>query len=293
VRTAVGPVRITTEAARRVAVAGLGRVHSRFARTINVALDGWGDAGWLSVHEAGPGAPIPSPFGVACAALPDIDGPTGVRVSPEAIRLGGAPAISLVGAVRVETRVPTGTPMPSLAASAAALSAAPGGLGPVVAALLGVAARPAGPLAALALPALRDLEAATTRPGGEGSLAAAERLLGLGPGLTPAGDDVLLGWIAGLHAGGAGRLVGALGPRLIDVARARTSPLSVAFLAAALAGVVAEPVRSFVGCPDHGRLQTLLRLGATSGADLVGGYLLARHALRRGNPAPGDPLREI
>jgi hypothetical protein len=53
----------------------------------------------------------------------------------------------------------------------------------------------------------------------------------------------------------------------------------VALLAAVVAGQVAEPVHRFVTRPDAPGLEALLALGATSGADLLVGYLFARHAL--------------
>ena len=53
---------VGAEVTRRLArVAGSGRVHSAFARTINVTLDGLGDAGWLSLHGPGPLPASPSP----------------------------------------------------------------------------------------------------------------------------------------------------------------------------------------------------------------------------------------
>jgi hypothetical protein len=139
---------------------------------------------------------------------------------------------------------------------------------------------PAGPLADLAAPALAALAAATARADGDGCLAAARRLLGLGPGLTPAGDDGLVGWLAGLWtAGGRARaLLETTRPGLLAAARDRTGGLSRAFLAAAAAGVASEPVCAFVATPDAAHRSALLALGATSGGDLLAGYLLARRA---------------
>jgi hypothetical protein len=136
-------------------------------------------------------------------------------------------------------------------------------------------------LAGMAAPALARLYTATSIGDATECLSSARLLLGLGPGLTPAGDDCLVGWLAGAWTAGAAgrRLVGALGPALLKEAARRTGPLSSAFLAAALVGEVAEPVSRFVAVPDAERLESLLALGATSGADLLGGYLLARSAL--------------
>ncbi len=274
-------VALTREAARRLrAAAGSGRVHSAYARTLNVALDGLDEAGWLSLH--GPG-PIPSPFGIACPALPltGIAPGAPVRVEPGAVVVGAALRVRLDGARRCDSRLPLGAPSPPVADCLVwAHAETREGLLPVAASVLKRTALPADPLARLAVPALAGLSAATAERDAAGALAAARGLLGLGPGLTPAGDDCLDGWLAGLWADGpAGRaLVRAVGPALLRAAADRTTALSRAFLACAVAGAVAEPVRAFVAAPEAPRLAALLALGATSGADVLAGYLLARAA---------------
>lgn len=106
-------VRLTSEATRRVSAGGRGRVHSAFARTVNLELEDPGDAGWLSLHGAGP---IPSPFGVACAALAVSPGLTGVpvRLEPGAIVLEGRLRVRLDRAVTVDTGLPSTAPAPSV-----------------------------------------------------------------------------------------------------------------------------------------------------------------------------------
>jgi hypothetical protein len=154
------------------------------------------------------------------------------------------------------------------------------GLLPVAGAVLRGTTPPPGPLARIAAPGLAALARATRGRDAEAALTAARALIGLGPGLTPAGDDCLVGWLAGLWAGGERdrALVASTGRGLLAAARERTGPLSCAFLAAAVAGAFAEPVRAFVARPDESRLAALLALGATSGADLLAGYSLARAA---------------
>jgi Protein of unknown function (DUF2877) len=87
--------------------------------------------------------------------------------------------------------------------------------------------------------------------GGRGSRdlrPAVEGLLGLGPGLTPEGDDLVAGCAAGIVAfGGPAGLGAALGDRwLADLcppdAHARTTALSVTLLELACSGHVAEPL---------------------------------------------------
>jgi hypothetical protein len=112
------------------------------------------------------------------------------------------------------------------------------------------------------------------------AVAGVRALAGLGGGLTPAGDDFILGamlaaW-AGLYGAGAARL----GPALVAAAAPRTTTLSAAYLKAAAAGectahwhaLFAAQVRQ-----DDGAVQaavaSLVSLGHTSGADALAGFL--------------------
>jgi hypothetical protein len=275
-------VRLTAGAARRLRMSrGSGRVHSAYARTVNVTLDDHDEAGWVSLH--GPG-PIPSPFGIACEAWPATDGLAGAsaRVEADTVLLDGRLRVLLTGAAVSDMTLPASAPLPSLSGCLArALPWVTGGLLPTVAALLSERTPLPDPLARMAAPALARLYAATSVHDVTDCLTAARSLLGLGPGLTPAGDDCLVGWLAGAWTTGpAGqRLVEAVGTGLLDEAAHRTGSLSRAFLAAALLGEAAEPISAFAALPDAERLEGLLALGATSGADLLGGYLLARQAL--------------
>jgi hypothetical protein len=281
--TALRALRLTAEARRRLgAGAGEGRVHSAFARTINLGLDGLGAQGWLSLH--GPG-PIPSPFGIACETLPAVDGLGGVaaRIGPDGLVIEGRLRLDVHGALVEDSALPDAAPSPAVPVCLAlAGPRVVEGLLPVVAAWFGGAANgPATPLARLAGPALQRLREATARGDGEGCMEAATALVGLGPGLTPSGDDCLVGWLTALRVAGPEprRLADAVGPGLLARAAGRTSPLSLAFLAAAAAGHVAVSVRRFVLQPDATGLDGLLGLGETSGADLLAGYLATRDAL--------------
>ena len=273
---------LSAEAACRLRLSGgTGRVHSVFSRSMNVELDGLGDRGWLSLH--GPG-PIPSPFGIACDARPPTGGLDGasVRIEATAIALDGRLLVRLEAAGLRDTTLPTSASVPAIPGCLTrALAAVSEGLLPVIARLLADAPRPGDPLARAAYPALAALFAATRAREAADCVAAARRLLGLGPGLTPAGDDCLVGWLAGAWvAGPEGRaLVEATAGVLLEAARTLTGRLSCAFLAAAVSGQAAEPFYGFVSTPDGTHLAHLLALGATSGADLLGGYLLARAAL--------------
>lgn len=275
-------IRLTAETVRRLRRAGrTGQVHSAFARTLNLELDNLGDSGWVSLH--GPG-PIPAPFGIACQPWPQTAGLRGasVRVETNSLILDGCLRITLDGARVSDTTLPVPTPLPSVTRCLARASACvTDGVLPAVSALLMGGTWPSDPLSRVAWPALTHLYAATRACNRTDCLAAARSLLGLGPGLTPAGDDCLVGWLAGAWTSGVeGRgLVEAVRLELVAAAAERTGPLSRAFLAAAVAGEAAEPLREFVLAPDDARLTGLLALGATSGADLLAGYLLARAAL--------------
>jgi len=106
--------------------------------------------------------------------------------------------------------------------------------------------------------------------------AAVDGLVGRGGGLTPAGDDLLAGCLAALRARGAPGSE-ALGEAVLRRARARTSRLSAALLAAADRGAVvpeaAAVLRAVAGGGPHldGATDRLLGLGHTSGWYLAAG----------------------
>ncbi len=105
--------------------------------------------------------------------------------------------------------------------------------------------------------------------------AAMVALLGLGNGLTPAGDDYLLGFIAAQHASHSQLLIN-LHPTTI---KTMTSSLSAAFLLAAQQGAFIEPwheLAAALGATDMAAAQTALQQiagqGATSGQDALAGF---------------------
>jgi hypothetical protein len=99
-----------------------------------------------------------------------------------------------------------------------------------------------------------------------------ESLLGLGPGLTPSGDDVLCGALLALHGLGLPERASRLGAAL-GAARERTGLISHAYLRAATAGygssVLHEAITAL--CTDSPALfdavQALGRIGHSSGWD--------------------------
>lgn len=118
----------------------------------------------------------------------------------------------------------------------------------------------------------------------DASVAVASRLLGSGPGLTPSGDDVLAGFLAGALAFGLD--VAALRQAILVLAPARTTALSAALLWHAARGhCIDELAAVAAGLMGHGRgagledpgpaIRRLLSVGHSSGEALALGLLIA------------------
>jgi hypothetical protein len=131
----------------------------------------------------------------------------------------------------------------------------------------------------------------------------AARLAGLGPGLTPAGDDWLAGWLVGLHAAAAMSddepplAMKAVSRAVIDSATTRTSRLSLAFLQAAAEGTATEAWHRLIAAlpdadpaPTRAAMVEILRYGATSGADMLAGFLAA---FAEGNSEESEELEKL
>jgi len=117
----------------------------------------------------------------------------------------------------------------------------------------------------------------------EATRAAATRLIGLGPGLTPAGDDFLCGFLAAAYGRCAARpaqsrrlaaLVEVLRPLLTQ-----TTAVSAAFLRSALGGRFSQPLLALAeacaAAPDgdlDGALGRLAAVGHSSGLDAATGF---------------------
>jgi Protein of unknown function (DUF2877) len=125
--------------------------------------------------------------------------------------------------------------------------------------------------------------------------AAVRDLIGLGPGLTPSGDDVLAGALLGLHATGHLALAAELGNHVASACIHGTSPLSAAFLRCAIDGgtsadlhhvfsaALANTARTNSARTNSewsSALDTLDRIGHTSGWDHLAGFLLALTAVQ-------------
>ena len=215
------------------------------AGTVEVALRRGGylrlGGRWLLL--APPRAPL-GPLSVLVGALGPLEVGAPVHATAGTLRVGAA-RIDLEGA-----RVQRPAPAEPLATSwRAALAAArrgcpaPGGLE------AGIAALRRGAVA----------EAAT-------------RLAGRGPGLTPAGDDVLAGYAGWRHADGAP----------ISITAPRGSPIGLAYLRCAERGELPEPAQRTLDAIRAGdaplaarRARALARWGATSGGAMLCGMAAA------------------
>lgn len=104
-------------------------------------------------------------------------------------------------------------------------------------------------------------------------------LAGLGPGLTPSGDDILAGVLIAMWAAGSARKA-VVAEALLSGATARTTQLSLAFLKAAASGYVDERwhrlLASLSGSPADdldAAVDRILDFGASSGLDMLYGFV--------------------
>jgi hypothetical protein len=135
------------------------------------------------------------------------------------------------------------------------------------------------------LQALPDHVACWIEDGDLRLLPVLQDLLGLGPGLTPSGDDLIAGFMIAGHAVGRGPATLDLWRRLAPLARKRTHSISFAHLAAAGAGLGAAPLHDLLAVLIENRLEdvapaleAVARIGHGSGRDALGGMILLLEA---------------
>ncbi len=133
-----------------------------------------------------------------------------------------------------------------------------------------------------------------------GDLCGFARLVsGRGPGLTPAGDDVLAGVLMVAHIEFGG-ISGGVASAIEDVARDSTNTIARAFLRSALQGRSVEPAHDFVralGTADEASTNNaataLRRIGASSGIALAYGICLALTTLPERIHVSSAPVRIV
>ena len=108
---------------------------------------------------------------------------------------------------------------------------------------------------------------------------AVQGLIGLGPGLTPSGDDFLVGALALLDCVGERDAHAALARVIIEALPGSTSPLSACFLRAAAAAHVGETlhraVSSVVAGDVGAAIAAIENIGHSSGWDMMAGITTA------------------
>lgn len=114
---------------------------------------------------------------------------------------------------------------------------------------------------------------------------AAQKMIGLGPGVTPSGDDVLIGFLAGLHSTVASiyerqAFIRAFGDAILLLSKA-TNDISRTYLYHAVRGEFSSSIVKLVNAICDGEEQQLLsaatnamRVGHSSGMDSVTGLLI-------------------
>jgi hypothetical protein len=140
------------------------------------------------------------------------------------------------------------------------------------------------------VPALLD---ATGALQAEEACAAIEPLIGLGPGLTPAGDDFLVGYLAGLWSTAGSdtarlRFLASVGAWLSQAA-SQTNVISRAHIQSAVRGHASEPIARLAERLDQADTidgvragtQAALQVGHSSGTDGVAGLLFGCAAWTR------------
>jgi hypothetical protein len=258
---------MSTDAARRLKAAPpeAGRVHSVFERAVN--LD-WHDGRLLTLH--GPG-PLLAPFAVALVRFPchTLKPGRSVRRQDDSIVVDDM-VFERRGAVTVDTAMPDGARgSPTILLSRLLQTEhASAGLSSTI------ARRARSRLAE----GLRDRTPAAFVDGALG-------LLGLGEGLTPAGDDCLVGALAVVHRFARPWLSThpEIESRVKAASATATTTIAREFVTHALEGRFAESLVDLMSAESAEETDDaatrLLRTGATSGADTLCGIRLALAAL--------------
>lgn len=121
-------------------------------------------------------------------------------------------------------------------------------------------------------------------------------LLGLGPGLTPSGDDLLAGVVVALRSVREADTADRLAQALLTTAPAATTSLSAQLLAAAAEGFAHEALHDLLIAlltadlpAANSALARLDRIGHTSGWDAAAGAILALRAWAAARRAPRSP----
>jgi hypothetical protein len=244
-----------------------GSVHSVFDRALNIQ---WHDRRLITLH--GPG-PLAAPFAASIAHLPDPGSiPAGAPVYRRGrfLQIRGV-VLDVQDGESVDTKVPptdaAPEPLPIFLSSLEGGPIAPGLSSPS-----GIWAR-------------QRLFHGIRQRHMEAFIEGACALVGLGEGLTPAGDDCLVGALAILHRFAGSWLTGhsLIGSRLAAAANVGTTVVGREFILYALDGTFSEILILLVTANTaeqaRGAAGRLLEVGGTSGGDTLDGVRLTLDAL--------------
>jgi hypothetical protein len=180
---------------------------------------------------------------------------------------------------RPDDDAPRGQPRAPLAARALALAARIRTFGdPAGFAVLLAGGTPEFPLDK-AVPAIVALAHAAGRDDAHGAFEPARSLLGLGPGLTPSGDDFVGALLFGRRLLDDAPAWEATAARLVKEARVRTHAISAALFADLAAGQAYAPLHRLAtalarGCDAHAAASDLVAIGHSSGWEMLAGLLI-------------------
>ena len=243
-----------------------GYVHSVFARAVNLVLDDE----LVTLADRSVGA---LPNGVVLEAGAEVSLVEGVAVRRDGEMLmfgAGWPRLDLRHAVVWSPELPGRPRRPPWTLDdlrrLVDQSAATAGFWPLLRRLTSPAVTLSA-VCARALPSISQLAQAQDVPA---LLDAASGLVGLGDGLTPSGDDLLVGFSAGLRAT-AHPLAEPFALGCAGLARGRTTLIAQTFLEHAAHGAYSERVQRLVS----GLATDIPGWGASSGADTLLGLLIA------------------
>ncbi|MHA1151182.1 MAG: oxamate carbamoyltransferase subunit AllH family protein [Alphaproteobacteria bacterium] len=297
VRGAIAVPEIGPDAARALAGVGTGRVAAVFARSIYLRTS----RGWACAGPPGLGS---GPLNLLCDLPVTMDwAARGLRpgaeigIGEKTIDLGRGLVLALDGA-RVWRPAPSGPwSRESLGEGLRALDRLTAAVLPTagLASFLRSGGTAASAEARMAAPNVAILHAwLQSAPGSNTSpphsvLKAAMGLLGLGPGLTPSGDDYLGGLLIALRLLNRGALAARLWTGLEAAAARRSVELSVAHLRAAAAGRGSAALHAALNVLVAGRtghlpavLKRIEAIGHTSGWDALAGAVTALRAFTEG-----------
>jgi hypothetical protein len=122
-------------------------------------------------------------------------------------------------------------------------------------------------------------------------------LIGLGPGLTPSGDDFLVGALALLDALAERKAHAALARAIAAIPRGSTSALSECLLKTAAAGHLSADLCCAVSAVVAGNavqaVAAIRKIGHSSGWDMMVGILTALHVVTSRDAGPSSSVVSI